>query len=113
MSVPQQRSVHVDSSDTSRTGPQSSMLQGNQRNVDQLDEVQQFLLACAPETSAECLLSWNVTKNVLFMESLGEVAQKFMLFTGSQANYNEISDGRRTWSSSNITKEKHAISVQL
>ena len=58
-------------------------------------------------------MTLDVVNNVIFMEALEEAAQQFALFTGSKVNYETMSDERRTWGTSSITKEKHSIATQM
>ena len=98
-----------------RAGPSKDSERSEDKQDDGLavrNDVREFLRVVTPDTAPACLLTSDVVKNVIFMEALGEAAHGFALFTAAKANYDALSEGRRTWGTSAITKERHSIALQ-
>ena len=111
--VPPAKKASHSGVESSGERPSAALSQAIKKSTVQ-NNLRQFLQVVAPETTLECLVTLDVVNNIIFMEALEEVAQKFALFTGSKVNYETMSDGRRTWgTTSSITKEKHRIATQM
>ena len=92
-------------------------LHSDRRTAENLvrNEVRSFLNEAAPDIAIDDFLSGDVgtNYNLLFMEALASVSQEYVLYKAVNAEFISLSTGRRTWATSNITKEKRDVAVQL